>query len=89
MTNKTNWQIRINVFDTEENAFRISDAIEVSRLGYNVRIINIDKDGGEDDDEMQFKCMGCGRMDSCLHSSMCNACLTELKRQMEEERNDE
>lgn len=86
-TEPTNWQIRVSIFDTQENAYKITEAIEALNLGYDVRILNIDKGDDEVDDETHIFCKSCGRLDGALHNYVCDACLIleKEKRQQEEE----
>lgn len=86
-TEPTNWQIRVAVFDTQENAYKVVEAIEALNLGYNIRILNINRGDDECDDETQALCKGCGRVDTSLHDYVCDACLIleKEKRQQEED----
>jgi len=84
----TNWQIRVNIFDTQENAYKITEAIEALKLGYNTRILNIDKGNCESDDETQRCCTRCGRMDDRLHDYICDACLILEKEKRQKEHNE-
>lgn len=85
-TEPTNWQIRVSVFDTQENAYKITEAIEALNLGYDVRILNIDKGDNEVDDETHIFCKSCGRLDGALHDYVCDACLIlEKEKQQQEE----
>ena len=88
MTENTNWQIRVNVYDDQDNAYEIIDAINKLELGYDIRILNIDKGDSEFDDELQFCCTACGRMDSNLFDRVCDTCLMieKAKRQAEEDK---
>lgn len=84
----TNWQIRINIFDNQNNAYKIIDAINKLELGYDIRILNIDKGDSEYDDEIQGCCTACGRMDSNLYDHVCDKCLMieKAERQAEEDK---
>lgn len=89
-TKKTNWQIRINVFDSKENAFAITYKIEALGLGYNHRIINVDRDNQEMDDDEQCVCKECGRVDGNLHYNICEECLNKRKQEtIENDKNNE
>ena len=85
-----NWQIRINVFGTTEEAYAAHDSI-ANAMGRerfnNIRLINIDKGEDEVDDETQIFCKSCGRLDGALHDYVCDACLIleKEKRQQEED----
>lgn len=81
----TNYQIRINVFDTQETAYKITEAIEALNLGYNVRILNIDKGEDEIDDETQIFCKACGKLGNALHNYVCDACLILEKEERQKE----
>ena len=80
----TNWQIRVNVYDNQDNAYKIIEAINKLELGYDIRILNIDKGDSESDDELQGCCKGCGCLDSSLHSNTCERCLDLEKKQAQE-----
>ena len=84
-TEVNNWQIRINVFGNTNHTIEIVEAIEKLKLGYDIRLLNIDKDEGEVDDETQNKCHSCGRMDSSLHQYVCDACLLLEKEERQQE----
>lgn len=88
-TEPINWQIRINLFGTTEEAYAAHDQITnvMGRERYDdIRLINIDKDEDEADDKIQAKCKACGRVSISLHDYVCDACLIleKEKRQQEE-----
>lgn len=84
-TEINNWQIRINVFENTNHTIEIVEAIENLKLGYDIRLLNIDKDEGEDDDKTQIKCNSCGQLDGALHNYVCDTCLILEKEQRQKE----
>lgn len=87
-TKPINWQIRINIFGTTEEAYAVHDTIAnaMGRERFNdIRLINIDKGEGEVDDETQIFCKACGKLDGNLFDHVCDACLLKEKEEQQRE----